>query len=198
MKPVTFIIIMLLAVQLHAQQIYPPKIRILIDTTIRPMIDRSSPAGALGTLDVRLVINDNEEINTFGSKRKMDFITHTYFVEDTLFILGLGRTSELGFYLELHGDSSRVSLFATTDGPAVYKLFPSDTVYQRKISVGTTFCRLTLARLPVYKDGEVIEGFVEMDSHEFYGKSGKEKNDDKVQVKISAYFRTLPITTLKK
>lgn len=202
MKIVGIIIFAFITPWLHGQQIWPPKIKFSIDSTIRPAIDQSIAKGeyaALPTLDLQMFVNNEEVINTFEKEKKVQFLTQAYYERDTLYILGfIGMFSGVGFYLDLYGDSSRVTLYATTDGPEVYKLNETDTTYQRGLSVPAKSCNLTLTKVPEYMEGEIVEGLVTLDSREFYSKSHKEQRDDKIQAKISAYFRTEPIHLPKK
>lgn len=194
MKLTPVVIFVLITTSLRGQQVWPPKIKFSVDSTIRPVIDPAiskETYAALPAMDVQMFVNDKVVLNTFEQEKKVQFLTHAYYERDTLYILGFaGMFSGFGFYLDLYADSSRVTLYAATDGPEIYKLYPTDSVYQRKLSVPAKFCDLTLTKKPEYRDGEIVEGLVNLDSEDFYSKSHDEQRDDKIQAKIRAYFRT--------
>ena len=124
-------------------------------------------------------------------KDPLDCYTQTIFSNDTLYITGhLYGEIGYGFLIALFNDSCILTSFAYSDS-AIYKFNKSDTSFLAFIPVPSLNQKLVLSETPSYKDGDIISGFIELESKEFY--YGIKSSELSFRIKLKAHFRTSPL-----
>lgn len=125
--------------------------------------------------------------------QSLDCYTESYLRSDTIFITGFMLNKlGYGFALALFRDSCIVAPFALSDA-AIYKGKISDTVYTDMIVLPCLIRKVVLPEKPIFKEGEIITGFVALDSYPFYYKSMQ----GEFKIELTAYFRTTPIRLME-
>ena len=95
-----------------------------------------------------------------------------------------------GFYLDLFKDSCTITHLAKSDAE-IYKMNKTGTTLTFGLSVPCPYKTLILVEKPAFKEGETIEGILELISQDFWEvANGQEK---KYRMQLKAYFRTDPI-----
>lgn len=162
-----------------------------IDSSIKELVDshtNSSNGVAIGHMEIRMFMDDSLFLDTYGKEKKIDFFTMTTFRKDTIEIIGFaGMFIGFGFYLDLFKDSCAITHLAKSDMPS-YKLNRSDTTLSFSLSVPCPEKSLTLVRKPSFKEGEVIEGMIELTSRDYW--SAGNGREIKFRMQLKAYFKT--------
>jgi hypothetical protein len=126
--------------------------------------------------------------NTFFNQT-LDCYTKSYLVKDTIIILG-HMASELGwgFRLVLYKDSCIAASFGLSDGN-VYKYNRSDADSTNFILLPNISQKVTLSKRPLYQNGDIISGAIEIKSIPYYYTN----LDGKFRIELKAYFKTAAI-----
>ena len=162
-----------------------------VDSDIKEKVDKqtSSTNGvAMGQMEVKLFENDSLIFDTYGKDKKLEFFTMTTIKNDTIHIIGFaGMFAGFGFYLDLFKDSCTITHLAKSDAE-FYKLNKSDTALTFGLSVPCPYKNLTLVNKPTFKEGEIIEGIIELTSSDYWEvANGHEK---KYRMQLKACFKT--------
>ena len=168
----------------------------LVDKNILQKVEKfvKNEEGMLvGQMDIRVLENDKEVQNTFGTDKKVSFFTTTNISNDIIMISAhAGMFAGFGFELYIWKDSCVVLFDIATDDPDIYKLNKTDSTYKTGVQVPTISSKVILSRTPDPKGiskSNPLEVCVELESGEFYEKS--ERNEDKkLKFFITAYFKT--------
>jgi hypothetical protein len=117
--------------------------------------------------------------------------TQSVLINDTIYITGhvYGEIG-YGFLIALFDDSCILNSFAYSDA-AIYRYNKSDTSLVAFIAVPSFAQKLVLSEIPLYKEGDVVSGFVELESKEFY--YGLEAPEHSFKIKLKAHFSTSPL-----
>jgi len=162
-----------------------------VDGNIKETVDNqtSSTNGvAMGHMEVKMFENDSLIFDSYGKDKKLEFFTMTTIKNDTIHIIGFaGMFAGFGFYLDLFKDSCTITHLAKSDAE-IYKLNKSDTTLTFGLSVPCPYKTLTLVNKPTFKEGEIIEGIIELTSQDFWEvANGHEK---KYRMQLKAFFKT--------
>jgi hypothetical protein len=177
-------IISLVWSEFAASQATLTKDKFNIDTKITPEIKKfkiAGPGRLQNSMNIRVPWNDR-----FLFDQELDCFTRSGLAGDTINIRGY-MIGELGygFELKLFGDSCIVAPYGLSDGK-IYKYNQSDTKYADFIRLSCRSYKVVLPAKPFYRAGEIIEGYVEMESNPFYYAG----LDGKFNIQIRAYFKT--------
>ncbi len=115
-----------------------------------------------------------------------DCFTNSLLLHDTISVTGymMGGLG-WGFKLLLFKDSCIVAPFALSDGK-IYKYNESDKDSVSFVILRTVSKKVILSKQPMFKEGEIVEGLVEMKSVPFYYLGF----DGKFVIDLKAYFKT--------
>jgi hypothetical protein len=118
--------------------------------------------------------------------QELDCFTKSYLTNDTINITGymIGGLG-YGFELKLFGDSCIAAPYGLSDGQ-IYKYHKADTKYVNLIKLPTQKHKVALSKHASFKEGEIIEGYVELESYPFYYKG----LNGKFSINVKAYFKT--------
>jgi len=173
---------------LQAQQ---DKINYKVDSSIKEKVNKqtsSTNGAALGHMEVKMFENDSLIFDSNGKDKKLEFFTMTNMKKDTIHIIGFsGIFSGFGFYLALCKDSCSIKHFVKSDAE-IYKMNKSDTTLTFGLSIPCLQKSLTLVKKPTFKEGEIIEGILELTSQDYWEvANGHER---KYRMQLIAYFTT--------
>ena len=162
-----------------------------VDSNIKETVDKQTSATngvAMGHMEVKMFENDSLIIDTYGKDKKLEFFTMTTIKKDTIHIIGFaGMFAGFGFYLDLFKDSCSITHLAKSDAE-IYKMNKSDTILTFGLSVPCPQKNLTLVNKPTFKEGEIIEGILELTSQDYWEvANGHER---KYRMQLKAYFKT--------
>lgn len=149
--------------------------------------------------------NPSYQLMTIGPRKgsKSNFLSGLFafssFVSgDTAIVIIIPKQSASGgFRINIIGDSSKCFHFImgadqiNTGG--FLKLYQTDSSYKNELLVPPKTCKLILSKEPEFKEGEIIEGYIEFESQVYYYKNetkDKKSPDGKMQWYVSGYFRT--------
>ena len=118
-----------------------------------------------------------------------DCYTKSYLRNDTIYVIGhiMGELG-YGFGLTLFRDSCIVYPFGFSDGN-IYKYHKADTAYIDFIPLPSQSQKVILLKAPAFREGEIIEGFVKLDSYPFYYNGF----ESEFKIELEAYFKTASI-----
>jgi hypothetical protein len=118
----------------------------------------------------------------------VDCYTQSRLSNDTIYIIG-SMPSGLGwwFNLVLFNDSCFLSSFALSDDK-IYKYKAKDKSPISLILLRTLTQNINLGKKPLFREGERINGFVDLESETFFYSSNN--STIKAKVFLSAYFKT--------
>jgi len=145
----------------------------------------SAEAGRLaGSMKIKVPWNEGTLFD-----QTLDCFTKAYLKNDTIYITG-NMIGELGygFHLILFKDSCIVAPFGLSDGK-IYKYSKSDANSIDFIPLPTKAQKVTLSKNPTYKEGDTVEGFVDLKSQPFYYTD----LDGVFKIELQAYFKTEPL-----
>ena len=167
------------------------KTNYIVDRNIKENIDKHTSLTngvAIGHMEVKMFENDSLIFDTYGKEKKLEFITMTTIKNDTIHIIGFaGMFAGFGFYLDLFNDSCTITHLAKSD-TEIYKLNKSDTTLSIGLSVPCLQKSLLLVSKPIFKEGEVIEGIIELTSQDYWElTNGQER---KYHMQLKAFFKT--------
>ncbi|MBL7745270.1 MAG: hypothetical protein JNN00_17480 [Chitinophagaceae bacterium] len=137
-----------------------------------------------GTLKNSMTIKVRWNTNFFFDQT-LDCYTKSFLIEDTIYITGY-MIGELGwgFQLILYKDSYIAASFGLSDGK-IYKYNKSDTDSTNYIILPNVSQKVVLSKKPVFQDGEIIAGVIELKSIPYYY-----TNNDRLTIDLKAYFKT--------
>jgi hypothetical protein len=86
-------------------------------------------------------------------------------------------------------------MLSTEKGAHVLKLNREDKVYKTSLLIPTISSKLKLTKIPEFKNGGIIEGYLEFDTQDYYYRLPSNeyvtyKNDKKKRISLCGYFRT--------
>jgi hypothetical protein len=179
-------ILVLTALPTHAQTpltngLYTIDQKIALQVKKFPMIDS-------GRLRNSMKIKVPWDNHTFFDQ-SLDCFTRSLLLNDTIYITGhIFGLLGYGFQLVLFRDSCIVAPFALSDSK-IYKHNRSDADSIAFILLPCINHKVVLAKKPIFKEGEIVEGFVDLKSQPFYYKD----LPGTFNIQIQAYFKTTPI-----
>ena len=166
-------------------------IKYKVDSNIKETVDkqtRSTNDVALGQMEIKMFENDSLIFDIYGKDRKIEFFTMTTIKNDTIHIIGFaGMFVGFGFYLDFFKDSCTITHLAKSDAE-IYKMNKSDTTLTFGLSVPCPHKTLTLVNKPTFKEGEIIEGIIELTSQDYWEVSNG--HERKYRMQLKAYFKT--------
>lgn len=182
------IILVLLQVNGHAQ-VPLARDRVTIDNEISAKIKKFktvAPGRLESSMKIKVPWDDRSLFD-----QELDCFTKSYLINDTIKITGY-MIGELGygFELKLFGDSCIVAPYGLSDGE-IYKYNKTDTKYVNLIKLSSKSHKVFLSKHPSFREGEIIEGYVELDSYPFYYKG----LNGKFSIEVKAYFKTDAVKT---
>jgi hypothetical protein len=192
-KRLLVIVSVLLFVNTWVQsQVLHKSVKYTVDNQLVNQVKKNNPNNS-GILKKSMKLNSytNGRVFYVQYDGPEDCYTKTIFSNDSILITG-HMEGELGygFMLFLFGDSCKAAAFALSDS-AIYKYQISDTVLVDFITPQSLTQKVALSKRPLYKEGEVITGLVEIESKEFY--YYVKKPTTRFTIKLKAYFQTAPL-----
>ena len=189
-KNITLIISILFFINYfgQAQETYT-HLKYLVDSQVNSQIKRFDfkDSGVLKS-SMLVKVYRNEHLFFDQDGKPLDCYTQSVLSNDTIYITGhMYGDIGYGFLLALFKDSCILTSFAYSDS-AIYKYNKSDTTLLAFIPVPSSTQKLTLSNTPLYKEGEIVSGLVELESKAFY--SGPEASANSFKIKLKAYFKT--------
>jgi hypothetical protein len=159
-----------------------------IDNSIKEKIENkvfNFDSLTLGSMDFKMYSDDSIIANTFAENERSQCITMAFLENDTIFITGfIGMFSGFGYKLFLIDGSFSVYFFAKFDAQ-ILKLNKDDSL-NFGIDVPCKSFSLVLVEKPAFKNGELVEGIIKLESEDFYEVSdGKES---KLRIELTGYF----------
>lgn len=188
---IAIVILLLISASLYSQINDSPIVKYLVDKSIKDSIDVNTETHnnvTMGKMECIMIANDDTLFDSHKKGKKISFFVMPFLSHDSIQLLGFaGMFAGFGFNALIKGDSCQIYHYVKTDDSEIYKLNKTDTTYSIGLNVPSIKSKLILTNKLEYKEGESIEGFVELESREYYEKAnGIEK---KYRIYIRAYFK---------
>ena len=198
-KPLTILLLVLLSMfqlcsaqqQKHfANGIY------IIDSKVKELVKKKIPSyesTAVGSTFIKMYENDSLVFDNYVTGKSLEELDMSFLWGDTANIFGFsGMTAGFGFNIFLCKDTCMVYHIVKTDAE-IYKLHKTDSL-EFGLNVPCVSYKLTLAEKPKFKEGEVIEGMIELTSDSYYedGNDGEKK----YRMQLTSYFKAPPLQTI--
>ena len=166
----------------------------IIDNSVKSKVDKkikSHNGINTSSMDFKLVQNDSLVIDTYAEGKSIDeCMTFTELSGDTINITGFaGMFAGFGYQIALFRDTCMVRHFAKSDAE-IYALHKNDSL-NFGVAVPCKTYKLTLSERPTFKQGEVLEGIIELTSEDYYEVANGDSK--KCNVRLTGYFRTDPL-----
>jgi len=147
------------------------------------------------SLHVESFENDELRISSTDFSKKIPFKSFYFWNEETLKITGaFGLFGGTGFYIAIEGDKATLFHLLAADNSASLA-YKEDDEFIFKLEVPCTDTKLVLSEIPDPEKKQVIYGYVEFKSNEFYSKSnasveGEKSKRKKMRNNMKIYFRS--------
>ena len=135
-----------------------------------------------------VVYEDAKEVIKRDNKPALSF---TSFSNNIVAVDCLNGTNDgFGFFLMIGKDTSFINFKVLSKSDSILFRSANASALQPELLVNCASSKVTLAQAPTFVQGEVIQGFVDLESEPFYEvRNDKER---KVSFRIVAYFKSEP------
>lgn len=178
---------LLISSALCGQKTTPYAINSSIRETVEENIKLTDLSGNSAMKSIE-TINDTTLPENFGFGKNLDAITQASLTNDTIIITSFlaARGASFGYKFILRGNTCTVKYFSLAD-ENIFKINKADK-QSRLITVACQTNKLTLSQKPQFKEGESIEGVVELTTNDFWSTS--DGQNTKIKVQLTGYFKT--------
>lgn len=166
-----------------------------IDNTIAAEIARKiEPLQGKYNANLSFVVYENgREVIKRDNKPALSF---TSFSNNIVAVDCLNGTNDgFGFFLMIGKDTSFINFKVLSKSDSILFRSANASALQPELLVNCASSKVTLAQAPTFVQGEVIQGFVDLESEPFYEvRNNKER---KVSFRIVAFFKSEPTPVIK-
>ena len=166
-----------------------------IDNTIAAEIDRKiEPLQGKYNASLSFVVYENgREVIKRDNKPALSF---TSFSNNIVAVDCLNGTNDgFGFFLMIGKDTSFINFKVLSKSDSILFRSTNASALQPELLVNCASSKVTLAQAPTFVQGEVIQGFVDLESEPFYEvRNNKER---KLSFRIVAFFKSEPTPVIK-
>jgi hypothetical protein len=173
----------------HKSEIYT------IDSSIVSEIDRKTePFKGKYNANISFAVYENEK--EVVRNNDLPALSFTSFANNIVAVDCLnGIDNGFGFFLMIGKDNSFVNLKVLSKSDSILFRQANDSTSQPELLVNSVNRKVILAHKPSFNQGEVIQGFVELESDYFHEvRNSKER---KIKFWIKAFFKSEPIPVNK-
>lgn len=194
----TFVLLLVLlvfpVVSLAQLDLSKAKISYAVDPKLKAIIQgkhTAQPGELKNSIRLRTYMDGRVLVNYF-ERPKFGVQTQAFIRGDSILLTGsMNPPLGHGFQLLILPDSAICIAYAQTDQP-VYALDSLSEERTREIFVTAKVSQLTLSAKPQFRAGEVISGYIELISHDYYFRLRNGWNSI-FRSEIRAYFETAPL-----
>lgn len=171
----------------------------VVDPGIKSKVDKkvkSFNGMTMSSMDFKMFENDSIVGDTYAKGKSIDeCMTMSSLDGDTINITGfMGIFAGFGYQIALFKDTCIVRHFAKSDAK-IYKLNKTDSL-NFGVSVRCKTYKLTLTNKPTLKNGDIVEGIIELTSDEYYEVANG--NERKYKMQLTGYFKTEPLVSTEE
>ena len=158
-----------------------------IDTKIKPLQGKYNASLSF------VVYENGREVIKRDNKPALSF---TSFSNNIVAVDCLNGTNDgFGFFLMIGKDTSFINFKVLSKSDSILFRSANASALQPELLVNCASSKVTLAQAPTFVQGEVIQGFVDLESEPFYEvRNNKER---KVSFRIVAFFKSEPTPVIK-
>lgn len=205
MKNKILILFILFGITVCAQKTESKKLELVIDKSIKDIVEskvkKSKYSRDFGGFliyetpeTVEFFVNDSLAMSTNGDKADL-FKSFYYEKNDTISIDGaFGLFGGFGFSIKLIDKKPFVYTLMAADEIPIYSLTKSDSL-ELRIEVSCKNVKLILSKQPKLKSEEIVYGYLEFESSEFYQGNpifGRKETQERIKLKMNmkVYFKS--------
>jgi hypothetical protein len=162
------------------------------DTIDKRIVDHDGVV--YGSITFRLYINDSPDLDFSSLPQNIQNLT--FLGGDTLKTIGLIPLDFIAFAVQVRqyaDDPADITVFVTSNELPL-GLMPGDTA-SRSLIVPCRTSMLTLPKEPVFTEGEIISGIVELETEEFLVDDPEMPESLRMRLALAWYFRTEAFVT---
>jgi hypothetical protein len=162
------------------------------DTIDKRIVDHDGMV--YGSVTFRLYINDSPDLDFSSLPQNIQNLT--FLGGDTLKTIGLIPLDFVGFAVQVRqygDDPADITVFVTSNELPL-RLMPGDTA-SRSLIVPCRTSMLTIPREPMFAEGQIISGIVELETEEFLVDDPEMPESLRMRLALAWYFRTEAFVT---
>lgn len=154
-----------------------------------PADETVNPRAYENTIFLEFVEDNKVRIDNLENGKPMLLNSYHYSAQDTITIIGeYGAFGGIGYHIKITNNKAFVDYLVTQGGNAQYAL-DRQGEFKNNLKIPCEF-NLKLSKMPTAEQGELIYGFIELETPNYYKKRFGETYVGEVKTKMKVYFKS--------